>query len=478
LKLSEIKGIFMKVKQIELVNVVEISRSLEDLQPKEIVSKLDNYIIGQEKAKRLVAIALRNRIRRKFVPPELRDEILPKNILMIGPTGVGKTEIARRIAQIVDAPFIKVEATKFTERGYVGRDVEYMIRALVNHSINLVKSRMRERLKEEVENEVIKFIAREIMHQAREKGKYETLLNYLNVSLPQTNKVFNALCKYIKENKMDDYEVKIQLKRKNIPFFPFMDALPGMEGEDDINMFLGDLNPDFNEEKVMTVKEAKEAVFQQIMDEKVDKDRAVEIGLKWAQESGIIFIDEIDKISDKASGYGPEVSREGVQRDLLPIVEGTNVNTKYGIVKTDHILFIAAGAFHVCKPSDMIPELQGRFPIRVELNRLTKDDLRRILTEPKNSLIKQYKALLETEKVKLEFEEKAINRIVDIAYEINSRLEDIGARRLHTVMEYLLEDISFDAPELKGRTITVTEQYVEEKLSSIIQSSDLTQYIL
>ncbi|MGC8765399.1 MAG: ATP-dependent protease ATPase subunit HslU [Brevinematia bacterium] len=459
--------------------IVKISQSLDSFKPTEIVKLLDNYIIGQEKAKRLVAIALRNRIRRKYVPEEMRDEILPKNILMIGPTGVGKTEIARRIAQIIDAPFVKVEATKFTERGYVGRDVEYMIRALVNHSINLVKSRMREKLKDEIEEEVLKYLTKRVFSTLDENFSLSDYGKKFRMSEKNgKHKIRNEIRKDIQSHNLDDLTIEVKLKKKNTPFISIPENLPVIDDSEELTSFFNDMGLETEETKVLTVKEAKEALFQQYMEEKLDKDMAIEIGLKWAQEAGIVFIDEIDKISDKSKAIGPEVSREGVQRDLLPIVEGTNVTTRYGIVKTDHILFIAAGAFHVCKPSDMIPELQGRFPIRVELSKLTKEDLKRILIEPKNSLIKQYKALLATEGITIEFEDDAYDKIVEIAYEINSRHEDIGARRLHTVMEYLLEEVSFYASELKDKKQVITKDYVEKRLSSIIKDNDLTQYIL
>ncbi len=456
---------------------VEIRETLNDFKPSEIVKSLDNYIIGQERAKRLVAIALRNRLRRKFVSDELKDEIAPKNILMIGPTGVGKTEIARRMAQILDAPFIKVEATKFTERGYVGRDVEYMIRSLVNYSVNIIKSRMKEMAKEGVYTEVIKVIQKYVFDELVQSGE----LNGDNMDQFDRTKIRNEIKRKIRGNDFDSLKISVKLRKKSLPVFPMVEIFPGMdEGEGSFQSIFNDMGMGIESEEVkrITVKEAKDTLTQQFIEDRIDKDKAIELGIKWAQEMGIVFIDEIDKISDKTKGQGPDVSREGVQRDILPIVEGTSVSTKYGTVKTDHMLFIAAGAFHVSKPSDMIPELQGRFPIRVELSSLLKEDLKRILIEPKNSLIKQYKALLSTEGVNLNFDDRAYDKIVEIAYEINKSIEDIGARRLQTVLEYLLEDISFEASSIKDKNIFITEDYVIKRLSSIIKSADLTKYIL
>ncbi len=455
--------------------VVDINDSLEYFKPREIVQALNNYIIGQEKAKKLVAIALRNRIRRKYVADDLKEEIAPKNILMIGPTGVGKTEIARRIAQTLDAPFIKVEATKFTERGYVGRDVEYMIRAIVNHSVNLVKSRMRDQVKNDVYPDVFKVIQKNLFDELIKTGE----ISYDDLSQSEKTRLKSEIKKRLHSGGFDHYLINIKLRKKSSPIFPMVDMFPGMDDmESGFQSIFNDIGAETNETKRLTVKEATEALVQQYLDDSIDKDKAIDLGIKWAQEMGIVFIDEIDKISDKAKGNGPEVSREGVQRDLLPIVEGTTVNTKYGMVKTDHMLFIAAGAFHITKPSDMIPELQGRFPIRVELHSLSKSDLLKILVEPKNSLVKQYKALLSTEGVSLEFDDASYEKIVEIAYEINSLVEDIGARRLHTIMEYLLEDISFEAPEMKGKTYLIDKEYVEKRLSEITRSNDLTKYIL
>ncbi len=453
-----------------------IRDSLDEFKPREIVKQLDQYIVGQAKAKKLVALALRNRIRRKNVAEDMRDEIAPKNILMIGPTGVGKTEVARRMAQILNAPFIKIEATKFTERGYVGRDVEHMIRSLVNHSVNLVRSQMREASKEHVGPRVLKTLQREVWNElVRNREVVE-----IDADPAERRRLKNEVNKKLAAGEYDGTEISVSIRKKPTQIFPIVDMFPGMEDMEVNfqNIFGGDSELSTEELRRMTVKEARTTLTQQYMDEYIDKDKAIEFGLKWAQEMGIVFIDEIDKIADKASGQGPDVSREGVQRDLLPIVEGTNVNTKYGIVKTDHMLFIAAGAFHISKPSDMIPELQGRFPIRVELESLNKDDLKRILVEPKNSLVKQYRALLATENVDLQFREEAYHRIAEIAFEINNTTENIGARRLHTIMEFLLEDISFDAPDMKDKTVTIDAEYVNKRLAEIVRNKETTRYIL
>ncbi|OHD54830.1 MAG: HslU--HslV peptidase ATPase subunit [Spirochaetes bacterium GWF1_51_8] len=449
---------------------------MDKFKPKDVVALLDQYIIGQDRAKKLVALALRNRMRRKLVPEELREEISPKNILMIGPTGVGKTEIARRMAQLVDAPFVKVEATKFTERGYVGRDVEYMIRGLVNNSVNQVKSRMREEVRESVLPEVAKNLHKAVWAVLTEQGE----INEFEMPPSDKRKLKSDIAKKIALGEYDQLTIEIKVKKKPSAIFPMVDMFPGMDDVENSfsSLFGGEGGIETEEKRKMSVKDARETLTEQLLDERIDKDKAIQLGLKWAQEMGIVFLDEIDKIADKASGQGPDVSREGVQRDLLPIVEGTTVSTKYGAVKTDHILFIAAGAFHISKPSDMIPELQGRFPIRVEMESLTREDLKRILTEPKSSLIRQYTELLETEGVKVSFHESAFEKIADIAFEINSTLEDIGARRLHTIMEFLMEDVSYDAPEMNGQKVKITSDYVEKRLKTIIKDSDITKYIL
>ncbi len=438
------------------------------LTPREIVEELSKYIIGQEEAKKAVAIALRNRNRRKSLPEGVKDDIIPKNILMIGPTGVGKTEIARRMANIINAPFVKVEATKFTEIGYIGRSVESMVRDLVNVAYSMVK-------KEYISKNMDKY----------KKKVAETIYKYLikaNPSLVELEK--NEVLEQIHKGIYDDVIIEIEFEE-----LPKQDS--GMTFEEmietgAINQIIEIQNPfdilfgskEKKKKKKTTVREAK-IILSSIESEKsLNPSEIADEARRKAEEEGIIFIDEIDKLISKGETSGPNVSREGVQRDLLPIVEGTTVNTRFGPVKTDHILFIAAGAFSKYSPSDLIAELQGRFPVRVELKPLSKEDLKRILVEPKNALVKQYKLLLETENVKLEFEEDAIDRIAEIAFESNQKLENIGARRLYTVMEKLLEDISFEAPEIQPKEIIITKEYVDKKLSSIIQNEDLAKYVL
>jgi ATP-dependent HslUV protease ATP-binding subunit HslU len=451
---------------------------MASLTPKQIVAELDKFIVGQTKAKRAVGIALRNRWRRQQLPDSLRDEVGPKNILMIGPTGVGKTEIARRLAKLSKSPFIKVEASKYTEVGYVGRDVESMIRDLVELSKNMVK--------EEMEASV--------RVQAREQAK-EKLLDLLLPPPPgmqpdsnldtngklhyqQTREKFSQM---LKEGKLDEREVEIQVQEKMPSIVDLSSGGAGMEEMgNNIKDMLGSFMPQKTKSKKLKVPDAFKVLCQEEADKLLDQDRIMEETLKRVEQNGIIFIDEVDKIIGRQAGgtSGPDVSREGVQRDLLPIVEGSSVNTKYGIVKTDHILFIAAGAFHSAKPSDLIPEFQGRFPIRVELDSLTKNDFVRILTEPDNALVKQYTALLKTEQVSLTFREDAIDEIAEMSALVNQRMENIGARRLQTIMEKFLEDISFDAPDLEDTDITIDAEYIRDKLKDIIQDEDLSRYIL
>lgn len=443
---------------------------MSNFTPKEIVSELDKYIIGQGKAKRAVAIALRNRWRRQQIPKELRDEVAPKNIIMIGPTGVGKTEIARRLARLAQAPFIKVEASKFTEVGYVGRDVESIIRELTDVAIGMVKAE---------EAEKVKGKAREVA----EERVLDLLLppKPVMTTEPPTDESHKTtrekLRSLLREGKMDDRFVEVEVKEGG-PIVGVLSA-PGMEDiESNIKDMFSNLFPQRTKKKIIKVPDALELLSKEEAGRLVDMEMVSKTAIERVEQSGIVFLDEIDKIAGREKGSGPDVSREGVQRDLLPIVEGSTVNTKYGMVKTDHILFIAAGAFHVSKPSDLIPELQGRFPIRVELDSLTKEDFIKILTEPRNALIKQYRALLETEEITLDFRDDAIAEIAEIATLVNERTENIGARRLYTIMEKLLEEISFEAPDIKGQTIPITGPFVKGKLSDIIKNEDLSRYIL
>ncbi len=463
------------------------------LTPAEIVKELDKYIIGQNEAKRSVAIALRNRWRRQQVKdPALREEIAPKNIIMIGPTGVGKTEIARRLARLAQSPFLKIEATKFTEVGYVGRDVESMVRDLTELAVNMVKQeeykKVEAKAKELAEERILDFLyprprtrrkPRPVKPQGEgDQGAQLPLLEVSSSEQAREEETREKMRKLFRSGKLDNRYVEIEIEDRGLPMIEIF-AGSGLE-EMDISFkeMLGNILPRRTKRRKLKVPEAYEMLVEEEKQRLVDMEKVVKAAIERVEHAGIIFLDEIDKIVGRDAMKGPDVSREGVQRDLLPLVEGSTVTTKYGMVKTDHILFIASGAFHTSKPSDLIPELQGRFPIRVELHPLTKDDFVRILQEPENALISQYQALLATEGVELVFEPEAIEEIAKIASDVNTRTENIGARRLHTIMERLLEDLSFEAPELQGQKITITVGYVREKLQDVIKDEDLSRYIL
>lgn len=445
---------------------------MENLTPKKIVEELDKFIIGQEQAKKAVAIALRNRYRRQLLPKELRDEVLPKNILMIGPTGVGKTEIARRLARLVNAPFVKVEASKFTEVGYVGRDVESIIRDITEIAMNMIKQehtkRVQEKAKQMAEERVLDVLLPQPGY-SKESDVTEEKSSYKETR--------EKLRKQLREGVLDDRYIEVDLKEKVVPF-GIISNVAMEEIEINLKEMLGSFLPEKVKRKKVKISEALNLFTQEEAGKLIDMEKVTKEAIERVEQTGIVFIDEIDKIASRGSSYGPDVSREGVQRDLLPIVEGSTVTTKYGPVRTDHILFIAAGAFHIAKPSDLVPELQGRFPIRVELSSLGKEEFIRILTEPDNALIKQYIALLATESVELEFTPDAIAEIAEISQEVNEKTENIGARRLHTVMEKLLEDISFNASDLKGQKIIIDARMVRDKLNEILKSEDLSRYIL
>jgi ATP-dependent HslUV protease ATP-binding subunit HslU len=433
---------------------------LDELTPREIVVELDKYVIGQAEAKRAVAIALRNRVRRQKLDPEMAEDVMPKNILMIGSTGVGKTEIARRLARLSNSPFLKVEASKFTEVGYVGRDVESIVRDLVEIAIDMIRE---ERL-EEVEDRA-------------EQNAENRILDLLLPNLPEENDSREKLREKLRAGKLDDREVEIEVKERAPQVH--VAAGPGFEEmENNIKDMLPGLFGPRTRKKKLKVAEALDTLIEEEEERLIDMDQVTKEALERTERGGIVFLDEIDKIAGREGGGGPDVSREGVQRDILPIVEGTTVNTRYGFVRTDHILFIAAGAFHVSKPSDLIPELQGRFPIRVELKSLSKEDFIRILKEPKNALTKQCAALLDTEGIKLSFADDAIEEIAKLAEHVNLSTENIGARRLHTILEKVLEDISFEGPDLKKKKIKIDAAYVRQQLDGIVKDQDLSRYIL
>jgi ATP-dependent HslUV protease ATP-binding subunit HslU len=445
---------------------------MDTLTPRKIVEELNRFIIGQDKAKKAVAIALRNRWRRQRLAPDLKDEVLPKNILMIGPTGVGKTEIARRLSRLANAPFIKVEASKFTEVGYVGRDVESIIRDLTEIAVNMIRAEHLEKIREKA-----KHLAEERLLDLLLPQQRFTKVEMDEQEREKSRETRERLREQLRSGKLDSRYVDIEVKEKTMPFGVISNV--GLEDlEINLKSMLGNLLPEKSKRKKVKIPEALVLLEQEESGKLIDMDKITQEAVERVEQSGIVFIDEIDKIASKGGGYGPDVSREGVQRDLLPIVEGSTVTTKYGPVRTEHILFIASGAFHVAKPSDLVPELQGRFPIRVELDALGKEDFSRILTEPHNALVKQYTALLATEGVEISFLDDSVDEIAGIAALVNDKTENIGARRLHTILEKLLEDISFDAPEKPGTRLDIDRGYVREKLGDIVKDEDLSRYIL
>ena len=456
--------------------------SFDELTPREIVVELDKYIVGQAAAKRAVAIALRNRVRRQKLTPEMAEEVLPKNILMIGPTGVGKTEIARRLARLAGCPFVKVEASKYTEVGYVGRDVESMIRDLVETAIDMVREEkldeVAERAEQAAEERLLDLLLPPQPTPVAGDAGTQGPVPAEGMRRDGTDRTREKLRAQLRESKLDQRLVEVEVRERAMPAFEIVSS----QGVEEMDINVKDMLSGFfgqqKKKRKMTVAEAFDYLIQEEENKLIDMDSVTRIATERAEQIGIIFIDEIDKIAGRESGHGPDVSREGVQRDILPIVEGTTVNTRYGMVRTDHILFIAAGAFHITKPSDLIPELQGRLPLRVELSALTEEDFVRILTEPKNALIKQYIALLETESVKLTFTDDSIAALARFAVQVNEQTENIGARRLHTILERVLDEISFDAPELKKKNVKIDAAYVSKQLAEIAKNQDLSRYIL
>ena len=459
---------------------IESTSALDELTPRQIVTELDKYVVGQTKAKRCVAVALRNRMRRQKLSEELAEEILPKNIIMIGPTGIGKTEIARRLARLTNSPFLKVEASRFTEVGYVGRDVESMVRDLVEISIDMVREEKIDEVAEKAEQQAEERILDLLLpppsrHEKPSGDDKDKGVAAVAENFQRTREKLRA---QLREGRLDERQVEVDVRERSFPAFEIVSS----QGIEEMDINIKDILPGLfgqrTKKRRMRVAEAMEYLTQEEENRLIDMDQVTRTAVQRAEQSGIIFIDEIDKIAGRERGHGPDVSREGVQRDILPIVEGTTVNTRYGMVRTDHILFIAAGAFHVSKPSDLIPELQGRFPIRVELDTLSVEDFIRILKEPKSALVKQYMALLETEGIKLSFTDDALEAIAKLAAVVNEQTENIGARRLHTIVEKLLDEISFEGPDLKKKTVRIDGAYVEKQLADIVKNQDLSRYIL
>jgi ATP-dependent HslUV protease ATP-binding subunit HslU len=462
---------------------IDTATSLDELTPRQIVIELDKHVVGQDAAKRSVAIALRNRMRRQKLAPELAEEILPKNIIMIGPTGVGKTEIARRLARLTNSPFLKVEASRFTEVGYVGRDVESMIRDLVELCIDMVREERVDEVAEKAEQSAEERLLDLLLPQPPplrrvEKTPSDDDGEKAAAAQEQFRRTREKIRAQLREGKLDEREVEVEVRDRSFPAFEIISN----QGIEEMDINIKDLLPGLfgqrSKKRRMRVTEAMDYLVQEEENKLIDMDQVTRVAVERTEQSGIIFLDEIDKIAGRERGHGPDVSREGVQRDILPIVEGTTVNTRYGMVRTDHILFIAAGAFHISKPSDLIPELQGRFPIRVELHSLTTEDFIRILKEPKSALVKQYTALLETEGIKLSFTDEALEAIAKFAATVNEQTENIGARRLHTIMEKLLDEISFEGPDLKKKTTRIDGAYVQKQLAEIVKNQDLSRYIL